>query len=123
MWQANRKQWKVIWIVAVVLVLTWPPDRGKSLAAKAINWIADPANNLPAIPDPLPIGLDDNGDAVQQHDDQEREYYRQYSSSRMTRLRMDLKNAADPFDVTTERQILVSIAVLSVLTVWRLNRL
>jgi hypothetical protein len=121
-WQPNSAQWKVIWIVAVVLVLTWPPDRGKSLAAKAVNWLADPTNSLPHMPDPLPMGLDDNGDAVAEHDEQEREYYRQYDSSKITRIRMDLKAATDPFDVTTERQLLVGIGVLSILAVWRLNR-
>ncbi len=103
--------------------MTWPPDRGKSLAAKTVNWLADPANSLPHMPDPLPIGLDDNGDAVAEHDEQEREYYRQYSSSPTARLRLNLKAASDPFDVTTERQVLVGITVLSVLAVWRLNRL
>ena len=88
---------------------------------QAANWLADPTNSLPAQPDPLPIGLDDNGDAVEEHDAQEAEYYRSYASSRVTRLRMTLKAAADPFDPSTERQILTGIGILSALAVWRLN--
>ena len=88
---------------------------------KAANWLADPTNSLPALPDPLPIGLDDNGDAVAAHDAEEAEYYRQYTNSRVTRLRMTLKAAADPFDPSTARQILAGIAILSALAVWRLN--
>ena len=120
-WQPNTAQWWVIWIVAVLLILGWRPDQGRSLAMKAVNWLADPTNSLPALPSQLPIGLDDNGDAVAAHDEQETEYYRQYSSSGVTRLRMRLKNATDPFDPSTERQILAGIGILSALAVWRLN--
>ena len=121
-WQPNKAQWRVIWIVAVVLVLGWPADDGRSLATKAANWLADPANSLPGLPAQLPIGLDDNGDAVAAHDAEEAEYYRAYTSSRMTQLRMKLKTASDPFDPSTERQILAGIGILSALGVWRLNR-
>jgi hypothetical protein len=120
-WQPNTAQWWIIWVVAVLLILGWPPDQGRSLAMKAANWLADPTGALPLQPDPLPIGLDDNGDAVAEHDALEAEYYRQYESSRVTRLRMRLKVAADPFDPTTERQILTGIGILSTLAVWRLN--
>lgn len=86
-----------------------------------VNWLADPYSSLPILPPPLPIGLDDDGDAVAAHDAAETEYYRQYTSSWVTRLRMKLKDAADPFEASTERQILVGIAILSALAVWRLN--
>jgi hypothetical protein len=88
---------------------------------KAVNWLVDPGSALLTLPDQLPIGLDDNGDAVAAHDAQEAEYYRQYESSRMTRFRMTLKVAGDPFDPSTERQVLAGIAVVSALIVWRLN--
>jgi hypothetical protein len=90
---------------------------------KAANWLADPTNSLPALPDPLPIALEDNGDAVAEHDAQEAEYYRQYTKSRVTRLRLTLKAATDPLDPSTERQILAGIAILSALAIWRLNGL
>jgi hypothetical protein len=121
-WQPNTAQWRVIWIVAVFLILCWPPDHGRSLAVKATNWLADPTNSLPTLPEPLPIGLDDNGDAVAEHDALEAEYYRQYESSRLTRLRMRLKAANEPFDPTTERQILAGLGILSALVVWRLKK-
>ena len=98
------------------------PSQGRSLAMKAVNWMADPDNSLPALPDQLPVSLEDNGDAVAAHDAQEAEYYRQYASSRVTRLRMRLKVATDPFDPTTARQILAGIGILSALAVWRLNQ-
>jgi hypothetical protein len=119
--QPNSAQWRVIWIVAVFLILSWPPEEGRSLAVKAVNWLADPTNSLPVLPSPLPIGLDDNGDAVAEHDALATEYYRQYEGSSVTRLRMRLKAATEPFDTATERQILAGIGILSVLLVWRLN--
>jgi hypothetical protein len=120
-WQPNTAQWRIIWIVAVLLILCWPPGQGRSLAMKATNWLADPTGSLPALPGQLPIGLDDNGDAVAAHDALEAEYYRQYESSGLTRLRMTLKATADPFDPLTERQILTGIGILGGLAVWRLN--
>ena len=119
--QPNRAQWRVIWIVAVLLIFGWPPDQGRSLGTKAVNWLADPTNSLPPLPEPLPIGLDDNGDAVAEHDAQLAEYYRLYTSSRTTQLRMKLKVAGEPFDPAAERQILVGIGILSALAVWRLG--
>ncbi len=88
---------------------------------KALNWLADPGDSLPAMPNPLPIGLDDNGDAVAEHDAQESEYYRAYQSSRMTQLRMKLKIAGDPFQAATQRQLLVGIAIIAALVIWRLD--
>jgi len=120
-WQPNRTQWAVIWTVAALLILAWPPGVGSSLGVKAVNWLADPAGSLPTFPQPLAMGLDDDGDAVTAHDEQEHEYYRMYSSSNVTRIRMQLKEFADPFDATTERQILAGLGVLSALFVWRLD--
>jgi hypothetical protein len=73
------------------------------------------------MPAPLPIALDDNGDAVTEHDALEAEYHRQNEGSALTRLRMTLKEAKDPFDPSTERQILAGIGILSALAVWRIN--
>jgi len=120
-WQPNKAQWRIIWIVAVLMIVSWPPARGRSLGAKIVNWLADPANSLPPMPSPLPIGLSDNGDAVTAHDAEAAEYYRHYESSSITRLRMKLKEAGDPFDPTTERQVLAGIAILSALAIWRLD--
>jgi hypothetical protein len=121
MWQPNRAQWSLIWIVAVLLVLAWPPDRGRSLLVKAINWAADPRDALASLPPPLPMGLDDDGDAVPAHDALEAEYYRQRDRSTVTRWRMTLKSAEEPLDPATERQLLIAVGVLSALGVWALN--
>ena len=121
MWQPNSSQWRIIWIVAVLLILCWPPDNGRSLGVKLVNWLADPWHSLPTMPEPLPIALDDNGDAVTEHDALAAEYYRQYESSAWTRFRMKLKEATVPFDPSTERQILAGIGILSALAVWKIN--
>jgi hypothetical protein len=121
-WQPNPAQWRIIVLVALLIIFSWPPDQGRSLGVKAINRLADPTHSLAVLPDPLPIGLDDNGDAVAEHDATEAEYYRQYSSSSLTRLRMNLKSATDPLDAATARQILVGIAILAALAIWRLDR-
>ena len=121
MWQPNRGQWSIIWAAALLVLLGWPPDKGRSLLVKAVNLAADPSGSLPALPAPLPMGLDDNGDAVAAHDLEEAEYYRVHDRSRLTRWRLALKEAGEPLDPVTERQLLVGVAVLSALIVWRLN--
>jgi hypothetical protein len=119
--QPNRAQWTLIWTVAVLLIFAWPPDEGRSLGVKAMNWLADPTDSLPTPPEQLPMGLDDDGDAVAAHDALEAEYNWQYASSRVTRLRMTMKAAGNPFDPSTERQILAGIGILGALGVWRLG--
>src|SRR3954467_7601164 len=121
MWQPRRAQWTVILTVAVLAVLAWPPDRGRSLPPKSVNPAADPADSLPARPPPLPMGLDDDGDAVSAHDAREADYYRQYNRSNPVRWRMRLKEAGEPLDPVTVRQLLVGLVALSGLMVWRLN--
>ena len=121
MWQPNRAQWLLIWPVAILLVLAWPPDQGRSLLVKAINWAVDPRDTLPPLPAQLPMGLDDDGDAVTAHDALEAEYYRQRDRSTVMRWRMMLKSAGEPFDPVTERQLLIGVGVLGVLGVWRLD--
>ena len=122
MWQPSRAQWTIIWPIALVVVLSWPPDRGRSLAVKALNGIADPSGTLPALPPPLPMGLDDDGDAVAAHDALETAYYQRRDSSTMVRWRMQVKEATDPIDPQTERQLLVALAVVGALVVWRIDR-
>ena len=121
MWQPTRAQWAIIWSAAVLLILAWPPDRGKSLGVKAMNWIVDPTGTLPTFPPPLPMGLDDDGDAVAAHDALETAYYHRRDSSTTTRWRMAWKEAADPIDPQTERQLLVGLAVLAALAVWQID--
>jgi hypothetical protein len=121
MWQPSRPQWSVIWTAALLIVLAWPPDSGRSLGAKLLNWVADPRGTLPALPPPLPMGLDDDGEAVSEHDMLETAYYQFRERSAMTRWRMDLRAASDPFIPSTQRQLLVGLAVVSALLVWRMD--
>ena len=121
MLQPSRTQWPIICAVTALIVLAWPPADGRSLLLKTASWAVDPAGALPAMPAPLPMGLDDDGDAVAAHDAQEAEYYRRRDSSAITRWRMGVKAAHDPFDPTTERQLLVGVAALAALVVWRIS--
>ena len=120
----SRAQWTVIVTTVAVLVLCWPPDRGHgtNLLLKIVHWAVDPSNALPALPPALPPGLGDDGDAVAAHDAILAEYYRLYNSSSTTRWRMDVKAAGDPFDPTTERQVLVASAAIAALATWTLGR-
>src|ERR1051326_2228307 len=123
LWQPSRGQWAIIATVTALLFLRWPraSPAGRSLGLKILCRAVDPAAALPSLPPPLPMGLDDDGDAVAAHDALENEDYRVRDRSRWTRWRMDVKNARDPMDPTTERQILIGIAALAGLTVWRLS--
>jgi len=124
MTQPNRAQWFLICAITGLLILCWPPDRGhgSNLLIKVMHWAVDPAGSLPALPPALPPGLGDDGDAVAAHDALEAEYYSHYNRSAMTRWRMKVKAAGDPFDPTTERQILVASAAVAALAVWRLAK-
>ena len=122
MWQPNTSQWRVIWILAAVIVLFWPSgQQNRSLAIKTINWAADPRHTLPRLPDALSFDDEDDVRAVTAHDNQEEEYDRVYASSPMARLRIRLRDTGEPFDPGTERQVLVAIGVLGGLLVWRLG--
>jgi len=122
MWEPSSKQWLIIWPVALLIVLAWPTEQGSSLGVKALSRIVDPFNTLPDLPPPLPLGLDDDGDAVSQHDALERSYYDARDRSPLNRLRMGIKSAEDPFEPSTERQLLIAVAVVAALAIWRLDK-
>jgi hypothetical protein len=122
MWQPKRSQWAIIWSIALLVILFWPPESGRSLGVKALNWAADPVGSLPSFPAALPMGLDDDGDAVAAHDALQRDYDSAYERSAMNRWRMTLKAAVDPLEPQTERQILIGIAILSALVIWSMNK-
>ena len=88
---------------------------------KIAGWVVDPAGSLPSMPPPLPMGLDDDGNAVSEHDMLENGYLHARERSAFTRLRMDVKDGADPFERSTQRQLLVGLAVIGALIVWRLD--
>lgn len=121
MLQPNRRQWRVIWVLATAVVLLWPLGEGPSLAVKAVHFAADPRGSLPVLPEPLPMGVGDDGEAVIQHDLQTNAYYDAWDASAWTRARMRLRDWRPGVDPTTERQILIALVVLGALLLWRLG--
>ena len=87
---------------------------------KILSWAVDPWASLPTPPTPLPMGLDDDGDAVPEHDMLETAYLQARERSTLNRWRMDVKIGGDPLDPTTQRQVLVGFAVAAALAVWRM---
>ena len=115
----NNLQWWVLVIVALFIVAVWPPAGDRSLAAKGVNWAVDPWNELPILPDQLALGLGDDPDAVNAHDMQVQRYDALYLQGGWTRKRLELKVATDPFNPSTERQMLIGFGVLTALAAWR----
>jgi hypothetical protein len=118
MWQPNRGQWRLIWAVALLAILAWPVQNG-SLAVKAVHWAVDPFQTLPPTPRPLTLGRGDDMDAVQEHDADEAAYYTLYKSSRIMRWRLELRDLDEPIDPPTERQVLIGLAIILGLVIWR----
>jgi hypothetical protein len=119
MWQPNNAQWWILAVVTLLIVFAWPPQGDRSLAMKIVNWAVDPAGRLPVLPDPLALGHGDDPDAVAEHDMQVQRYDEMYLKGGWTRKRLELKVARDPFDPSTERQLLALLAAVTVLAVWR----
>ena len=112
-------QWWILVVVALAIVCLWPPGDDKSLAVKVVNWAVDPRDELPVLPDPLALGKGDDPDAVAEHDRQVQQFDALYLKGGWTRRRLELKIARDPFNGSTERQLLVAIAVVTALVAWR----
>ena len=114
--------------IAIVVVLGWPPGdpvKGQapahSLGVTLVHWLADPRSSLPALPPPLPMAMDDDGEAVTAYDQQVQAYHQARERSAMNRWRMDLVTACDPFAPATQRQLLVGLAVAGALIAWQMN--
>jgi hypothetical protein len=121
MFKPTNAQWwfLVIVIVALLIVFVWPPGDDPSLAAKFVNWAVDPGDELPVLPSQLALGLGDDPDAVAGHDMVVQQYDTLYAKGGWTRKRLELKVARDPFNPSTERQLLTAAAVLTALLMWR----
>jgi hypothetical protein len=119
MWQPSPRQWWTLLIVALLIVAVWPPSEDRSLAVKFVNWIVDPRDQLPTLPGPLSFGQGDDPSAVESHDLQTRMYDELYAKGGWTRTRLELKVARDPFNASTERQLLIAIGVITAFLVWR----
>ena len=122
MWQPSNAQWWTLVLVSLFIVAAWPLEGDRSLAVKFLNRAVDPRNTLPVMPGPLPVGQEDDVDAVNLRDMQTRSYEDLYARGGWTRMRLVLKVARDPFDTGTERQVLVLLGVMAAFVVWRLAR-
>jgi hypothetical protein len=121
-WQPNTLQWRLICVLAVGIVLLWPSQDDRSLGIKAVSWLADPMKTLPQMPPAFSLAGGDDAVEVEAHDEAEEEYLRVYQSSRIAHFRMDLRDMEEPFDPSTERQLLAVIGVVGGLLVWRLGK-
>jgi len=119
--QSTNVQWWLVVIVALFVVCAWPPGDDKSLAVKFVNWAVDPRGELPILPDQLALGRGDDPDAVFARDLQVQQYDALYLKGGWTRKRLELKVARDPLNPATERQLLVGLAVVTALVVWRIG--
>lgn len=117
--QLTNRQWWLLVTVALLIVAAWPPREGKSLATQLVNWAVDPWDELPVLPDPLPLGLGDDPDAVYWHDLETQQYDALYVEGGWTRARLELKVADDPIAPGTARPLLTALAVLAALVAWR----
>jgi hypothetical protein len=108
----RRPPWPLAAALVAVLALAWPPEQGRSVVVKAINWLADPRGELPRRPAPLARGVDDDADVVTAHDLEEHAYDAMYRESWWSRTRLRLRDAEDPLDPSTERPLLIAAAAL-----------
>jgi hypothetical protein len=67
------------------------------------------------------MGLGDDGFAVAEHDAQEQAFYDFRDRSSWNRFRLRLRDADEPFERGTERQLLIGAGVIAALIVWRLG--
>jgi hypothetical protein len=118
-WQPTNRQWWVLVVVVLFVIAAWPPQDDRSLAAKFVNWAVDPSDALPVLPDQLGLGEGDNPDAVNARDVQVQQYDALHAKGGWTRQRLLLKVARDPMNPATERQLLLALAALTALVVWR----
>jgi len=118
-WRPGNVQWWILISIALFIAVAWPSGTDKSLAAKFVNWAVDPTNELPVLPDQLPLGLGDDADAVATHDALVWRYDTLYNQGGWMRTRLELKAAGDPFEPGTTRQVLALIGVVSAFLAWR----
>ncbi len=111
-----------LFVTALIVVLLWPPQEGRSLVMKAVNRAVDPGGTLPVLPPPLGFGLGDDVRAVEEHDEQVRRYDEAYDQGAWMRTRLRLKVARDPFEKSTVRQLLLVAGIVVAFFVFRPDR-
>jgi hypothetical protein len=110
----TRGAWWILLLTTLFIIAAWPPDEGRSLIMKGVNWTADPSSALPILPEQLGFGVSDDPIAVEERDAEVRRYDALYNSGGFMRMRLQLKVAEDPFDRTTERQLLLVVGAVVV---------
>jgi hypothetical protein len=118
-WQPSSVRWWILLAVALSVVVAWPPDNDRSLAVKLTNWAVDPNNSLPILPPQLGFGMGDDVLAVEARDAEVRRYDQLFNIGGWTRKRLQWKVARDPFNPSTERQLLLTLGVVAGFLVWR----
>ena len=121
MWRPPNSHWWLLVLVVLFVICAWPPADDRSLLLKIVNWAVDPRDTLPVLPDQLALGQGDDPDAVFAHDMQVQQYDALYNKGGWTRRRLLLKVARDPVNPSTERQVLLAVAALAGLVIWRLD--
>lgn len=119
----SRAGARLLFVTALFIVAAWPPQQGRSLLVKAVNWLADPAGTLPILPPQLGFGLSDDPQAVEIRDELVRRYDEMYTRDALTRRRLELKVATDPIEATTERQLLLVLGVVVGFVAFRSEKL
>ena len=107
----RRGSW-ILLLTALLMVAAWPPDKDRSLVVKALNWSVDPSDSLPVLPPQLGFGLSDDVQAVEIRDEMVRRYDELFNRDALTRTRLRLKVAEDPFNPATERQFLLAFGII-----------
>lgn len=102
-----------LFLAVLLIVVAWPPANGRSLLMKTVNVAVDPTDSLPVLPPQLGYGLSDDVRAVEERDAMVRAYDEAYDRDALTRWRLDLKVARDPFNAGTTRQLLLVFGVVA----------
>lgn len=96
-------------LVALYIVLGWPPRDDRSLATKIVNRAVDPWDRLPVLPPQLGLGTGDDLESVNAREAIVRHYDELYQRGGWTRTRLTLKVAGDPLRPSTARQLLTGV--------------
>ena len=104
-------RWWLLFLTILFIVSAWPPAEGRSLLMRTVNWGVDPSDTLPILPPQLGYGLSDDPQAVEIRDELVRRYDQAFALGGLTRLRLELKVAGDPFEPALARQLLLMFGV------------